>query len=361
MQFVNTEPECSYLESGRGSQIKGIPTMCASPKNVLLSNKGRRKAILTPAVKRATFDTPESKAVSIDISKSRTDLPSKFLCNRSIELKDKSTAIEETHLKMAGGDEAIEGEDILSAFKKRVHECTIDFFKKKLSQRSIIDQYKYFCNERIHYLSLPTLQQQLLNAKKNSALFFKDLANYQEKKTVIIGLEDVLLTMETFPMKDFDVEIEATECQISLGKVYAKYRPHLLEFLEFAASRFELIVSCNGSESYCSGILDAIEKRRKYFTYRIFNYHVLLENTSYIVKDYSFLVSKGRTGDDIAIIDHSVAAFCFEMNNGVLVEKYVPKDEDNDNELIGLAKCLEELAAQPSVKNYIKQFIVNVV
>ena len=135
--------------------------------------------------------------------------------------------------------------------------------------------------------------------------------------------------------------------------MYLKFRPYLFEFLELMSEKFELVVFCSGSEMYCASVLDDIEHCRKYFSYRIYNDHVLFENSQYSIKDYDILFSNGRTTDNTIIVEHKILAFCMKVFNGVLVKYFSATSSKQDNELIYLAKYLEELNAQPSVCKYI--------
>ena len=262
-------------------------------------------------------------------------------------------------LRMACGDDAIEGEIINNSFKEHMQEFTSRFFEEKLLSKDVYEEYTQFYNERKKYLLIPALKENIIKAKDALDAFKKDVGKFDGKKTVVIALEDILLTMETQPMDNYDLELDAKEGHVTLGKVYVKFRPFLFDFLEFAASRFELIVSCTSSGSYCASILDSIERHKKYFAHRIDKCHVLLENPCYTIKDYSFLLTEGRTIDNIIIVDHSVAGFCFEMNNGVIVKKIDPASStDNDKELIGLARYLEVLDSQASVNKYIKEILI---
>ena len=112
---------------------------------------------------------------------------------------------------------------------------------------------------------------------------------------------------------------------------------------------FELIVYCRGSEIYCESVLDDIEQHKKYFAHRIYNNHVLFENTHYSIKDYDFLFYNGRTNDNTIIVENNVATFCMKIFNGVVIKQFSVASSSQDNELIFLVKYLEELHALPSV------------
>ncbi len=136
-----------------------------------------------------------------------------------------------------------------------------------------------------------------------------------------------------------------------------KFRPYLFEFLEFVSERFEVIIFCSGSELYCSSIIDAIEHRRSYFAHRVYNDHVLLENSSYCVKDYEFLMSGGRNEGNTVIVEHTVASYCTRLFNGVPVQRFDPTTPSRNPELVYLAKFLEELDGKSNVGKHIEETI----
>ena len=47
--------------------------------------------------------------------------------------------------------------------------------------------------------------------------------------------------------------------------VWINLRPHLFEFLEFAHKNFEIILFSSSHKYYINGVLDLIDKDRKYF------------------------------------------------------------------------------------------------
>ena len=261
---------------------------------------------------------------------------------------------------MAKGDDALDNGDEVTTFQTLVQNASADYIKSRFSAAEAdTRQYTRFLRERVKYKRLPMYLRLLVETRLQKVRPFpKSLISHGKKKTLIIGLEDVLVSMATEPLLNYDIEVDAKQDNIVFGKIYAKYRPFLFDFLDFTVERFELIVYCSGTESCCSGVLDAIETTRKYFSYRIYNDHVLFENSSYSIKDYDFLFGSDRTKDNTIIVEHSIASFCLKMGNGVLIQRFQPdQDSCNENELAELAKCLEELSGKPSAKRFIKEQI----
>ncbi len=131
-----------------------------------------------------------------------------------------------------------------------------------------------------------------------------------------------------------------------------KLRPHLIEFLEYVSRNYEIIVFCNGSPLYCSPVLDFIERKKKYFAYRLYNNHVLFENATFSVKYYDFLLSEPRTIHNTVIVESHVGTYSLLINSGVPVTPY-NSASGTDQELVLLAGFLERILFEDSIYEYI--------
>lgn len=118
-----------------------------------------------------------------------------------------------------------------------------------------------------------------------------------------------------------------------------------MEFLNYLAKRFELIVFCKGSELYCKPVLDFLESKAEYFSQRLYGNYVLFENQNFSVKYYDFLLTHGRTLANTIIVDCGVEPYCLNLCNGVPILSFT---DEHDIELIHVAKYLDE---QSNVKN----------
>ena len=170
------------------------------------------------------------------------------------------------------------------------------------------------------------------------------MQNLLDKKTIVIGLEDVLVRLSLEELEDFDLAFS-----LSI-KVYVKFRPFMFEFLENISDRFEVIVYCKGGEEYCSSILEAIEKKKTYFSHKLYKDHVLFENLKYSVKYYDFLMGNGRSVDNTIILDQNVGVFCLNMFNGIPISPFLSSRTDiYDIQLACVAQYLEHLKDVPSI------------
>ncbi|MDR3547020.1 MAG: HAD family hydrolase [Candidatus Pacebacteria bacterium] len=131
-----------------------------------------------------------------------------------------------------------------------------------------------------------------------------------------------------------------------------KLRPHLIEFLEYVSNSYEIIVFCNGSTIYCSHVLDFIERQRRYFAHRLYNNHVLLENSTFSVKFYDVLLNEQRTLHNTVIVESQVATYSLLIYSGVPMLPYKAA-EAGDRELVRLASFLDQMLKVDSVFGYI--------
>ena len=254
---------------------------------------------------------------------------------------------------MAGGDSTNDIEEDEDPFQRLMKDYDKNCLENVFSVGSIQAQYLQFRKEGERYRRISSYQKRFLSSNGGKGSFLKDLTVYNSKMTIIIGLEDILASIATVPIENHDMSFNVMKGPIDLGQVYVKFRPYLYEFLDFTAKNFEVIVYCSGSDLYCSPILDEIESTHKYFAHRIYNDHIFLENNSYSIKSYDFLFSRGRTEHNTIIVEHSVASFCLNTANGIVISKFLPEDS-GDKELTRLAKCLEELSYKPSMSKYVE-------
>ena len=120
----------------------------------------------------------------------------------------------------------------------------------------------------------------------------------------------------------------------------------------FLKKYFEVIVFCKGSELYCKPVLDTLESSCKYFAHRLYDNYVLFENQNFSVKYYDFLLKYDRTPKNTIIIDSNVDAYCLNLSNGIPI---CPFDEGYDDELIRLARYLENIEKESNINQFIKK------
>ena len=153
----------------------------------------------------------------------------------------------------------------------------------------------------------------------------KDLSRFAGKKTLCLGLEDVLMHISTMVEEDADVKVPIyINKSIFVTELSLHFRPYLFDFLEDMSSKYELILYSSLNKAYVDSILEVIEGSKKYFEY-IFNEDAcVFANLSYGVKCLDFLLHN-RTLDDIVLVDVTVKTLPCYSNNFVPILPYNQK------------------------------------
>jgi len=154
------------------------------------------------------------------------------------------------------------------------------------------------------------------------------LPKYQRKdKTLVLDLDQTLVhsTLTIMNKPDYTMEINVPDT--GLRTVYVKLRPYLLQFLKFASSLFEVVVFTASPTVYANRVLDRLDPHHELIDHRMFRHHCHHHHhhKAHYIKD---LCALGRDLSKVVIIDNSVEAFAFQLDNGVLIEDFLGSPED---------------------------------
>ena len=134
-------------------------------------------------------------------------------------------------------------------------------------------------------------------------------------------------------------------------------RPFLLEFLTAASSRFELVVFTASPSLYGNKVIDMIDPGQSLISHRLFRndcyYHQVTLTLTISLQDQSLqgryvkdLEVLGRDLSKVAIIDNSVEAMGFQLENGILIDDFYSDPEDR-----GLVECLQFLEIMEKMRD----------
>ena len=135
--------------------------------------------------------------------------------------------------------------------------------------------------------------------------------------------------------------------------VYVKLRPHLYTFLRTVRRWYEVIVFTASQRVYADALLNLLDADRSLIAHRVFRDSCVCVEGNFL-KDLTVL---GRPLTSTLIIDNSVQAFGFQLDNGVPIESWFgeKEEEDNDTELLKLLPFLDHLRHQQDVRPTLKQ------
>ena len=127
-------------------------------------------------------------------------------------------------------------------------------------------------------------------------------------------------------------------------------RPNLHEFLSKMKKFYELILFSFGTPDYVDPLVNIIEKKEKYFEYRLYRQHSKLFQNEYI-KDLSLL---GRDIKKIIIVDNLPNAFKLHRSNGICIKGFYGDTIADRNTLKILGNILERIRFDADETNDIR-------
>jgi len=166
--------------------------------------------------------------------------------------------------------------------------------------------------------------------------------------TLVLDLDETLVHCTTTEMDDYDVMFPV-ELNGQVFQVSGRYRPYCAEFLEKAAEMFEVIIFTASQKVYANTLLDLMDPTHKLISYRLFRDECVTVYGNYL-KDLSVL---GRDLSKTIIIDNSIYAFGYQLENGIPITSWY--SDKNDKELLCILEFLQTLIGAYDVRPFLKE------
>jgi len=166
--------------------------------------------------------------------------------------------------------------------------------------------------------------------------------------TLVLDLDETLLHSTITPIPKPDLVIPVG-CNGQEFQVYVKKRPHLQEFLDEVSSMFEVIVFTASQRVYAEKLLNILDPDRKWIKYRQYR-DSCVEVEGNFLKDLTVL---GRDLATTIIVDNSIHAFAYQLDNGVPILSWF--DDETDTHLLGLLPLLRQLATAEDVRPILRE------
>ena len=163
------------------------------------------------------------------------------------------------------------------------------------------------------------------------------------KITLVLDLDETLVHSSSEAISDPD-NIVYISSSAGTRTLYVKYRPGMLEFLHTVSKKFELVVYTASTQEYAEQVISKIDPRRKILKHRLFRQNCVAHSGFYIKN----LERLGRDLSQVVIIDDSITAFAYHLNNGIPIRRWI--DDPCDKELEKASSLLERLLEVPDVR-----------
>ena len=162
--------------------------------------------------------------------------------------------------------------------------------------------------------------------------FIQEKISYIEESTnkysLVVGLEDILINLKLDNNK-------------SESKGILKFRPGLISFLKEMSNFFEIFVFSLSEDKIADYIMDSIEKRNKFFDYRLYRENLKIINDEFVF-DLDVIE---RPLNETIIISNIPQIYQLYKDNSINIKSYWEEDF-TDNILRNLSPMLRQIAKE---------------
>ena len=186
-----------------------------------------------------------------------------------------------------------------------------------------------------------------LRENKNKASFpnkVKILNPNNKKKLAVFDLDETLIhgVVNITNYKKEENIISITLPSKKIAKIGVNIRPHWKESIERVSKLYTIAIYTASHKSYADAVLDFLDPENKYFYNRLYRSNCIdckIDGKDLYVKDMN--IFEGFDLKDILIVDNSVMAFAYNLDNGIPILPYY--DAEKDYELLFVAYYFESL------------------
>ena len=179
---------------------------------------------------------------------------------------------------------------------------------------------------------------------KNGSIYGNDISLYRDQ---IGRKEDIKIPYLNYKtQKKFTLVLDLDETLISFkiidnikNRGILRFRPGIYEFLLSTKNNYELIIFTSATKEYADPLIDAIEKKVKFFDFRLYRQHTIIWENE-IVKDIGRL---GRPMNKLIIVDNLPQNFKLQKENGIMIKPFWG-DDIYDSVLHELGIILNKIA-----------------
>ena len=171
-----------------------------------------------------------------------------------------------------------------------------------------------------------------------------EFGQLDRQKTLILDMDETLIHAKPkIPGNEdfeFDFEITLTDDEDGSELVFmVKKRPALEECLERLCEFYEVAVFTAAERTYATKIIKNFDPEGKFIKHILSREHCIHVDNFY-VKDLRII--SDRRPEDLVIVDNSIVAFAFNLDNGVPINDF-RGDSPMDEELIYMTSYLEDI------------------
>ncbi len=265
-----------------------------------------------------TFQIPKEKI----LNKSKTDKFSSALNNPVLILNPSLNSLEDEAKSMTNTIE-------IANFYEYTKNCMriIVQLRENKSKAHIPNKVKILNPNNNTKLAVFDLDETLIHGVVN-------ISNYKKEENII---------SITLPSK-------------KVAKIGVNIRPHWKEAIEKISKLYTIAIYTASHKSYADAVLDFLDPENKYFYNRLYRSNCIdckIDGKDLYVKDMN--IFEGFDPKNILIVDNSVMAFAYDLDNGIPILPYY--DAEKDFELLFVAYYFESLYQCDDLRLINKQYM----